>query len=250
MKILYLIAARGGSKSIPRKNLETIEGLSLVGFKARAARQARSCARLILSSDSPEIQAEARAHGAETPFTRPAHLATDAATTADVVRHAMDWIEEERAGVYDAVMLLEPSSPFASGRDFDQAAELMKRTDATAVIGVREMEVNSIFTGPMEPNGSIRPIVEKFATRTRTARQQLEPEYTMNGALYLFRWDRFRATGAIYSDPDRTYGYLMDRRYSVEIDEPVDLEWARFLAREGHVDLDPWLNHRAAVAIG
>jgi len=126
MRVLYLITARGGSKSIPKKNLARIGGLSLVGFKARAAQGAASCARLMISTDDPEIQDEARALGVDVPFTRPAELATDTASSDDVVRHAMDWVEsQEGPNPYDAVMLLEPSSPFARSEDFDGAVRLM-----------------------------------------------------------------------------------------------------------------------------
>ena len=72
LRLLYLITARGGSKGVPRKNLADIGGLSLIGYKARAARKSGSCTRLIVSSDDPEIIAEAERHGVEAPFVRPA----------------------------------------------------------------------------------------------------------------------------------------------------------------------------------
>lgn len=245
MKVLYLIVARGGSKSIPGKNLQTIAGLSLVGFKARAARKAKTCSRLIISTDSPEIQEEARRHGVEVPFTRPAHLATDTAGSVDVVAHAMDWIEAQ-GEQYDALMLLEPSSPFATAADFDGAVALMERTGAAVVVGMREMEVNSIFTGAIDPAGRISTIVEKIAGRTALARQQMQQEFTMNGGLYLIAWEHFRRTGAIYSDAARTFGYRMERHRSVEIDEPVDLDWARFLVERGHIAMNHWTLTEAA----
>src|ERR1051325_15832 len=105
MRVLYLIVARGGSKSIPGKNLQRIQGLSLVGFKARSAQRAASCARLIISTDDPEIQREAPSLGVEVPFPRPAPLATDTATTEDVVLHAMQWLDAHAGGErFDAVM--------------------------------------------------------------------------------------------------------------------------------------------------
>jgi CMP-N,N'-diacetyllegionaminic acid synthase len=241
MRVLHLITARGGSKSIVRKNLQPIGELSLVGFKARAAQRSAHCARLIISTDDAEIQDEARRLGVEVPFTRPAELATDTASTDDVVQHAIGWVDaHEGPDAYDAVMLLEPSSPFARAEDLDGAVELMARTGANVVVGMREVEVASVFTGPMDDEGRITRIIDQMASLTGLRRQDQRQEYTMNGALYLMRWGYFREVGARYRDRDRTHGYPMDRFHSIEIDEPVDLEWARFLATTGRVNLQDW----------
>ncbi len=241
LKVLGVITARGGSKSIPRKNLARIGDLSLVGYKARAAQGARCCARLILSSDDAEIQAEARALGVEVPFTRPAELATDTASSDAVVLHAMDWVErEEGAGAYDAVLLLEPSSPFAVSADIDAAAALMAARGANVVVGVRETEVASVFVGPMDDDGRITTIVDQMQRLSGLRRQDQRQEYTMNGALYLMRWDYYTRVGQRYADREHSYGVAMDRVHSIEIDEPVDLQWAQFLAATGQVNLAEW----------
>lgn len=242
MKILFLITARGGSKGVPGKNIREIGGISLLGFKAIAARRSRHCARLIVSTDSPEIQENARRYGVEVPFTRPAELAGDTAKSGPVILHAMEWIEREGRERYDAVMLLEPSSPFARPEDFDAAVAMMERHDAMAVVGVREMEVASTVVGPMDADGRLTAVIDKLrAARAQTgSRQTLGREYTMNGALYLFRWDYFKEHQWIYHDRERVFGYAMDRFHSIEIDEPVDLAWAEFLVERGLVSLDPW----------
>jgi N-acylneuraminate cytidylyltransferase/CMP-N,N'-diacetyllegionaminic acid synthase len=242
MKVLFLITARGGSKGVPGKNLRRIGGLSLVGYKAISARKSRHCARLIISTDSAEIQDDARSHGVEVPFTRPTELASDTAKSGPVILHAMEWIEQEGRERYDAVMLLEPSSPFACAEDYDAAVELMLRHDAEAVVGVRPMEVASTVIGPLDTDGRLTAVIDKlYAARAQSGRRQtLGQEYTMNGALYLFKWDYFKRHQWIYHDRDRVFGYIMDRFHSVEIDEPVDLAWAEFLVAGGHVPLAPW----------
>src|SRR6201995_4345918 len=148
-QVLFLLVGRGGSKGLPGKNLREIGGLSLVGYKAVAARQSRYCSRLIVSSDSAEIRAEAKRHGAEVLFERPAELATDTASSNDVVLHAMDWIEAHEKRRYDAIMLLETSSPFARPEHFDEAVELFIARKASLVVGMRETEVASIFVGQL-----------------------------------------------------------------------------------------------------
>ena len=240
MKILFLITARGGSKGVPGKNLRRIGGLSLVGFKAISARKSVHCTRLIISTDSVEIQEEARRHGVEVPFTRPAELASDSAKSGPVITHAMDWIEREGRERYDAVMLLEPSSPFARAEDYDAAVQTMLERNANAVVGVRPVETSSTVVGPLGPRGELAAIVEKMhAARAQTGqRQTLGREYTMNGALYLFRWDYFRRHEWIYHD--NVYGHEMDPLHSVEIDEPLQLAWAEFLVGNGHISMEHW----------
>src|ERR1700737_1146444 len=150
-QVLFLLVGRGGSKGLPGKNLREIGGLSLVGYKAVAARQSRYCSRLIVSND--------------------------------VVLHAMDWIEAHEKRRYDAIMLLEPSSPFALPEHFDQAVELFVARKASLVVGMRETEVASVFVGTLGSDGSIGGIVEKML-KTPAQRAQDQPgEVTMNGAL-------------------------------------------------------------------
>jgi CMP-N,N'-diacetyllegionaminic acid synthase len=239
MNTLFLITARGQSKGVPRKNLKKIGGISLVGFKAISALRSKYCTRLILSSDDGEIQADGLSYGAEVPFTRPAELATDTASSADVIRHAMDWIEANTEERYDAIMLLEPSAPFARYIDFDSAVEMMIERDAKAVIGMREMEVNSVFVGELDEQRRMTTIIDQMKTR-HLRRQDVKPEYTMNAALYLFKWDLFKEHHSVYADRDHTYGYVMDRYHSVEIDVPIDFHWAEFLVDKGYVDLSYW----------
>jgi N-acylneuraminate cytidylyltransferase/CMP-N,N'-diacetyllegionaminic acid synthase len=240
VRVLYLIVARGGSKAIPRKNLERIGDLSLVGFKARSAQRAETCSRLIISTDDQEIRAEALRLDVDAPFVRPAELATDSASTDDVVLHAMQWVETHTDESYDAVMLLEPSSPFATADDYDAAVRLMVERRANVVLGVCETEVNSVFVGPMDLDGRLSSIIDKLVGLRALRRQDQPAEYTMNGALYLLRWNFFREHRARYVDRAGTYAHVMDRNHSLEIDDPVDLEWARFLWERGFINHGQW----------
>src|SRR6201995_2247136 len=165
-QVLFLLVGRGGSKGLPGKNLREIGGLSLIGYKAIAARRSRHCTRLIVSSDSAEIRNEAKSHGAEGLFERPAELSNDTASSNDVVLHAMDWIEAHEKRRYDAIMLLEPSSPFARPENFDEAIELFVARKASLVVGMRETEVASVFVGTLGSDGSIGGIVEKMLKTT------------------------------------------------------------------------------------
>jgi len=240
MRILYLITARGGSKGIPGKNIRKIAGIPLVGFKAIAALQSKFCSRLVISTDSPEIRDVAIQYGAEAPFLRPAELATDGASSVDVIWHAMQWLEQESREHYDAVMLLEPSSPFTRPDDFNNAVAIMQQHGADVVVGMKKPEVNSVFVGPMDADGKIERIVSAVCELDKLQRQGLEPEYTMNGALYLFGWEFFKKHRAIYYSDGAIYGYLMDPHHSIEIDEMIDLHWAEYVVEQGYIDMTPW----------
>jgi CMP-N-acetylneuraminic acid synthetase len=243
MEILFLLVGRGGSKGLPGKNLREIGGLSLIGYKAISARQSRYCSRLIVSSDSLEIQAEAQRHGAEVLFSRPAELATDTASSNDVILHAMDWIETHERRRYDAIMLLEPSSPFARADHYDEAVDLLMARNASLVVGMRETEVSSMFVAPLRKDGSIGAIVEKILTMPAQRRQDQVPEVTMNGALYLIDWESMRRHRKVYADPAASYGILMDRLHSIEIETAADLAYASYVIEHGMLDASPW--HRA-----
>jgi CMP-N-acetylneuraminic acid synthetase len=240
MRVLFIIIARAGSKGIPGKNLLQIGGISLIGYKALSARQSKHCSRLILSSDCPAMQNEASKYGVEAPFTRPAELATDTVSSDDVVWHAMQYIEAQTDERYDAVMLLEPTSPFATHVDYDRAVQMMIDNRANVVVGMREVTINSVFQGPMDDKGRIGSIVRKLSGLRGLRRQDLPQEYTMNGAFYLMRWDFFKARRQRYCDSASTYGLVMKPAYSVEIDEMMDFEFAKFLVEQGHVDVSYW----------
>jgi N-acylneuraminate cytidylyltransferase/CMP-N,N'-diacetyllegionaminic acid synthase len=240
LKILFLITARSGSKGVPGKNLRKVGGLSLVGYKAIGALKSKYCDGVMISTDSLEIQEEARHHGVEVPFTRPSELATDEASSSGVVSHAMNWIETQTGDRYDAIMLLEPSTPFTQPSDYDRAVEIMQENDASLVVGMRETRVPTTEVGPMDQQGRITQIVDQVNSAGDTRRQALSKEYTMNGGLYLFKWDVFKEHGKIYADREKSFGHLMDPIHSVEIDEMIDLDWAEFLVEKARLDISGW----------
>ena len=240
MNVLFLITARAGSKGIPGKNKMSLSGIPLIAFKAISARKSHFCKRLIFSSDGAELQEIAKRAGAEVLFDRPEELATDNTSSEAVLTHAMSYITEHDEQSYDAVMLLEPTSPFATHEDYDKAIELMTKKNANLVVGMREVTINSVFQGPISQEGSIGEIVEGILDLDALGRQQVPEEFTMNGAFYLIRWDFFLRTQKRYCDPANSYGIVMPPERSVEIDEPLDLKFAQFLCDRHEIDLSYW----------
>ena len=243
MKVLYVILARGGSKSIPRKNLQEIEGLSLVGYKAIAAQASGACSRLLISTDSEEIRDEAVHYGAEAPFLRPNEFSSDKATSIGALQHAMDWVDENCDKSYDAVMICQPSSPFTSPEHFDQAVNLMNAQGASAVFGVSRISVPIEFVGTLGANGGMSEISKKIKNLKSSRRQDLQEAVAPNGGIFLLRWEFAKKCHGIYDDPEGSFGMEMPVEYSIDIDEPIDLAVAREYARCGLVDLHVWSNH-------
>lgn len=227
MRVLGVIPARGGSKAIPGKNLADLGGIPLLHWTTRAARRSR-LTRTIVSTDDEAIAEAARDAGVEVPFVRPAALATDDASSIDVAAHAL---EQLGADGFDAVMLLQPTTPFRTSDDIDDALATLDSSDADSVIGVVDVGGHHPARMKFVERGRLvdPPYAEEFENQPR---QQLEPVHIRNGAVYLTRVPtllsgsfRGRESRALVMPPER----------SINIDTPLDLLLARAIVREGLV---------------
>lgn len=234
MSALWLLVARGGSKGVPKKNLHKIGGLTLIEWKVRAALAAQSDAYIVCSSDSAEILAEAARLGVRT-IERPAELATDTASSADVIKHALATLMDV-GQEFERVVLLEASAPFTRGAHYRLALQMMEFDDADLVVGMKYTEPHTTFIGDVRTDRSVTPIIVQFQ-RSARRRQDYPDQQTMNGALYVFRTEMFNRTGDIYGGV-RNYGLLMDRWSSVEIDHPHDLDIAEMAFAKGYVKVE------------
>jgi CMP-N,N'-diacetyllegionaminic acid synthase len=240
MNVLFLITARGGSKSVPKKNIREIGGLPLIAYKAIAATKAQ-CGkkRIMLSTDSEEIIQVGRKHGIEVPFIRPAELATDTASSIDVVLHSMRWVEENDPCAYDVICLLEPSSPFGTGEEISQGLLILQnKKDAGCVVSVKPTEPNSVFIVPLAEDGSLSLLAQRIKNLKKVRRQDFKKEYTPSGAFYMSRWESFKKEKTFYTPA--TYPVIQDSYYGIEIDSMSDLELAEYYVLKGLVDIKKW----------
>lgn len=233
MKTLWLITARGDSKGVPGKNLKQIGGLSVIEWKIRAARAADPAAFVAVSSDSHEILEEGQRAGASYLIGRPAELATDTSSSASVIKHALESAVYGGRGEYDRVVLLEPSAPFTTGADYRRALQMMEDRDADLIVGMKDTAPHTAFIGDTRDDLSVTPIIVGFQRMARR-RQDYAPQWTMNGALYVFKTEMFLRTHDVYGGA-RNYGLMMDKWHSIEIDTPEDLEMAEYAAAKGYV---------------
>jgi CMP-N-acetylneuraminic acid synthetase len=221
MSIVGVIPARGGSKAIPRKNIALLGDRPLLAYTAAAAADAQSLDRVILSTDSPEIADVGQAHGLEVPFLRPAELAEDTTPILPVLLNLLDWLEVDGDRV-EAIVLLQPTSPFRSAADIDGAVELFRRHNADSVVTVIPVphQFNPVSVMSMV-GGRLLP----FMPGPPTLRRQEKPEvFARNGPAVLVVSPRILREGRLYSDA--TYGYEMPSHRSIDIDGPYDLALA------------------------
>lgn len=219
---LIIIPVRGGSKGIPGKNLKPVAGISLVGRAVRAARTA--CAllgggRVVVDSDDQELLAEGRRWGAETPYVRPAHLATDTAGSMDVIRHALD-VLTVAADV--PVVLVQATSPLVTGEHI--AACIRVFDGVTPVVSVAPAEHHPAWSYDLR-RGVLEPLVPALAG---TRRQDLPPAFRLTGAVYVGSVTDVRA-GKHFVQPGVTRPVVCDGP-AVDVDSPADLVVADALA--------------------
>jgi CMP-N,N'-diacetyllegionaminic acid synthase len=231
--VIGLIPARGGSKSIPRKNLVALAGRPLLAFSAEAALGARRLDRVLLSTDDAEIAAVGRALGLETPFVRPAELSGDAAGMLPVMRHALDWLSENGPEPI-AIVLLQPTSPLRTARHIDDAVELLLTSGAETVVSVVEVphQYSPASVMTMHADGRLTP----FLAGPSILRRQDKPRvFARNGPAILAVQSAVLRSGTLYGEA--TIGYRMSAAESLDIDEPDDL-WLvkQYLRRRGADD--------------
>jgi N-acylneuraminate cytidylyltransferase/CMP-N,N'-diacetyllegionaminic acid synthase len=182
MNVLAVIPARGGSKSIPRKNLAEVEGRPLISFVIEAATNAARVDRVVVSTEDDEIARVARDWGAEVPFRRPGALATDDVSIIPVVQHAMQ--EMDQTGFRsDTVVSLQPTSPFLEGEDLDRAVLKLEETRADSVVSVLPIAHEHPFWVKGLEGDRVVPFNE-YTNESYLQRQDLPPAYIYDGGIF------------------------------------------------------------------
>lgn len=224
MDVVGIIPARGGSTRIPRKNLALLEGRTLVAWALDAAEASGVLSEIVLSSDDPEILAEASSRDGVRPLLRPADLATATARAFDAVMHAVLDAEERRGRPYDAVAVIQATTPFTSPADLQGTIELLERGLAPSVVTIVEATdlVHPLKLKRLEQ----QRLVPFLRDDELTPSHELPKLYVRNGAVYASR--REVLDGGILVAPD-ALGYVMPAERSLDINTPLDLAFAEFL---------------------
>lgn len=228
--VLAVIPARGGSKGVPRKNIRPVCGRPLIAYTIEQAVAAQHLFyRIIVSTDDEEIAEVARAHGAEVPFLRPAHLARDESPVIPMLQHAVEFVERQDGRRMDWICLLQPTEPFRSLADLEQCLALAYAGGCDSVISVvRVFATHPVLMKRIEADRLVPFCLEE---REGTRRQEYEPPaYMRNGSVYLTRRDVLMGQGSIWGKTIRPYVMPLER--SVSIDTELDLKLAEILMAE------------------
>jgi N-acetylneuraminate synthase/N,N'-diacetyllegionaminate synthase len=212
--VLFLVPARAGSRRVPGKNLRLVAGIPLVGHAIRIARLTAAGLpdgphRVVCSTDDEAIAATARTWGAEVPFSRPAELATDDATSVDVALHALAWFEAN--GVrFRAIALVQPTSPLTDPADLRAAVERFDRSVGRGVVSVTSAHPAAWHVG-IGPGGGDRIVTIGGD----------DGGLLLTGAFYVVDPSTLRKTGR-FVEPGRTVGLPVAPERSVDIDRETD----------------------------
>lgn len=228
MKVLGIVTARGGSKSIPGKNIKMLGGKPLLAYTIEAAQKSGVIDRLIITTDDEAIARVAREYGCEVPFMRPSELAQDLTPHFPVLEHAVRWMKEHEGYKPDFVFNLQPTTPFRQPFHLQEALDLIQKTGADSVMGVAEIPQHYHPASAMiiKDDGTLEHFNGNPVKKRRLRRQDLPKVYWSTTAIYLFRPDMlFDERDPTYFG-DRVVPYMMEEKYAVDLDTLEDWEKA------------------------
>jgi N-acylneuraminate cytidylyltransferase len=222
MKILAIIPARGGSKGIPKKNIKLLNGKPLICYTIDVARAVFDDSDICVSTDSDEIIETVEKAGLKVPFKRPPELATDTATSNDVLLQALSFYEKLGLN-YNAIVLLQPTSPLRTSAQIKEAISLY-RNDIDMVVSVRESHAPFVLCNENN-EGYLDFVFNKSVTR----RQDMSKYYEYNGAIYVINTHSLKNKGM--ANFDKKIKYVMPPESSVDIDDLIAWKTAEYLLK-------------------
>ena len=220
MTALYLIPARGGSKGIPHKNIKLLNGKPLIQYSIEVARELADDTDICLSTDDLQIKSVAEDLGLKVPFLRPDYLASDTASSSDVIVHALDFYSQQ-GKEYDVVVLLQPTSPLRTVQNVKDCIALYS-DEYDMVTTVKESSVSAVLCRE-NPDGYLEKVIGKSNTR----RQDAEKLYEYNGAVYVINTKAVKEKGL--GGFTKIKKMVMAEENSVDIDTMLDWKFCAML---------------------
>ena len=219
MKNIAIIPARGGSKGVPKKNIKQINGKPLIAYTIEQALNSEIFQKVFVNTDSKEIANISKTFGAEIPFIRPKELASDTATTLEVVKHAIK--EYEKLIDFDTIFILQPTSPFRTKKDFFTAIKILRKADSLASYSVASEHPSRMKF--IENNQVIDILKEPQSLR----RQEMKKVFVRNGAIYALKKQiPFKLNTLL---PKNHFPLIMNELASINIDTHFDMMIAELI---------------------
>lgn len=224
MRVIAIIPARGGSKGVPQKNIKNVGGKPLIHYTLEAALKSRKINDIVISSDDKKIIEIAEKHPSVRIHRRSRKLATDNSPVSETVKAVLNASENS----FDAIMILQPTSPIRTGEQIDSAIDLFKKNpEANSLISV--VPVNDVHPARMywKERNALSPILPEYEEKRR---QDIPTAWYRNGSIYMVRVVPFLATNEIMVKP--SVGFPMPAAQLLNIDEPRDILIAEVLIQE------------------
>ena len=219
MKNIAIIIARSGSKGLKDKNIILLDNKPLLAYTVEAALKSKCFDEVMVSTDSKKYAEIAKKHGATVPFLRSKTNSMDKTSPWDVVEEVL--LEYKKMGKeFDTFCLLQPTSPLRDEKDIRNAYKMFKDKKANAVVSMCEIECSFHLINKLPKSLSMKNFITEKNYNKR--RQDIEPYYRFNGALYISKVKTFMKHKNIYND--KCYAYIMDRNKSFDIDNELDLK--------------------------
>jgi N-acylneuraminate cytidylyltransferase len=227
MRTIIVIPARGGSKGIPHKNIKLLAGKPLICYSIDVARQFCDDNDICVTTDDQEIITLVENYGLKVPFVRPAELATDTCGSSEVIAHAYQFYADKGCH-YDAIVLLQPTSPFRKVEFIKEAVALYEES-IDMVTSVRPAACNPYYDGFEENDDGLLQISKGDGTIVR--RQEAPKVWQQNGSIYVINPKSLieKGMGAF----SRIKKYAMPESYSVDLDTMLDWKMAELIIKEG-----------------
>ncbi len=228
MNTIAVIHARGGSKRVPMKNIKLLAGKPLIAYMIEACLSAKLVDRVIVSTDHQDIIDISKQYGAEVPFVRPADLSEDVPTVL-VTQHAVKFLEEKEGYVSDIVITIQPTTPFCLPEDVDGCVQtLIDHADADSAVSAAPILERPEWMFKIKEDGFAQTFLNNNVNGEAGVCQTLPELYFPNGGIYATRKEVLFEKNSVYGD--KTKLWVMPFERSVDIDEPIDFEFAQFLA--------------------
>lgn len=224
-KVLAIIPARAGSKGIKDKNIIDLNGKPLIAHSIEAGLKSKYINKLVVSTDGEKIAKIAKDYGAEVPFLRPKHLATDTAKTIDCVIHCIEELKKN-GEEYDYVVLLQPTQPLRQPWHIDEAFELIIKRNEDSLVSISKVKDHPVLMRTIDKSGYAINLLEGSSTKRR---QEFPDFYKVNGAIYINKINENLNYDTSFNDNKLVY--IMDEQYGIDIDDMLDMEIAKLLIK-------------------
>lgn len=228
MKVLAIIPGRGGSKGILKKNIKLFLGAPLISYSIRLALKCSAVSKTVVTSDNDEIIEISKSFGVSV-IKRPDFLATDKSLITPVIEHALNFCEKEENVQYDAILLLQPTSPLRTIKQIETAIEFLKKDSTiSSVISVCEMDdVHPARMYTLNSNEQLEPFIPDYET---TRRQEIPKAYYRNGAIYLVKKSSFQEQKTVMAKPIKPL--IVSKEFLPNIDDDIDWLFAETMAKK------------------